>query len=80
VCKVITFMVTFGVQNVSDVLNREQKSKNPNDSCVVVITKKPFPTQTACSTLLTCLLAAFTSTFESMYVLVLLCSLSLHSH
>jgi len=46
VCKVITFMATFGVQNVSDVLNCEQKTGNPNDSYAVVITKKPFPMQT----------------------------------
>jgi len=40
---------------------------------------KLFLMQTACSALLTCLLAAFTSIFESIDVLVLSCSLSLYS-
>jgi len=60
VSKVITFMVTFGVKNVGNVLNYEQNCGNPNDSYAVTITKKPFLAQTACSTLLTCFLAAFT--------------------
>jgi len=49
VCEVMTFMVTFGVQNFSDVLiiNCEQKSGNPNDSYAITITKKPILMQTA---------------------------------
>jgi len=79
-CEVITFMAIFGVQNVSNVLNCEQKSGNPNDSNAIDITKKSFLMQTAHSSLLTCLLAAFTSVFGSKDVSVLSCSLSLYSH
>jgi len=42
VYEVITFMAIFGVQNVGNVLNCEQKSGNPNDSYTVTITKKLF--------------------------------------
>ena len=79
-CEVITFMVIFGVQNVSNVLNCEQKSGSPNDSYAITIMTKPFLMQTARNPLLTCLLVAFTSVFESTDVLVLSYSLSLLSH
>jgi len=48
-------------------VDNEQKSGNPSDSYAIVITKKPFLMQIACSAWLTCLLAAFTSVYTFWY-------------